>query len=253
MINIFLCDNDPDQLNNIMNSVSSEIAKNDYNMNVVFSCSKPEELLLQAKKYKGRSNLYFLDIELEASINGIELAHSIRKFDPRAYIVMVTAYADYMPITFSYMIEPLAYILKGDPSKMDIQISSAIRLAWERHKQTKSNEENGCLFSVNTKARTINLNSNDLYYITTSSIPHILEICGKKTMTQARGTINESLENLPKNFIKISRETIINIDYVKSFDPSDKSVTMINDSYFQVSTRQSRELKNLGLHLIVSK
>lgn len=252
MLNIFLCDNDPQQLNIVKESVAQEIKKNNYAMRIVFAGPDPKELLKYAEELNGHSNLYFLDIELEADINGIELAHRIRKFDPRAYIVMVTAYADYMPITFSYMIEPLAYILKDNSPKMAVQIGSALRLTLERQNQTKYIEENGCLFTVNTKARTIALNSNDLYYITTSSTPHILEICSKKTMTQARGTINECIERLPKNFIKISRETIINTDYVKLFDPIDKSVTMVNDSYFQVSTRQSKELKKLGLHLLVT-
>lgn len=243
MLKIYLCDNEESQLLLLQRAIENEIEVNNYNMKIDFVSTTPELLLEAVKDAERGIHIYFLDIELDADINGIELAHQIRHFDPRAYIIMITGHAQYMPLTFSYMIEPLAYIIKDNSPTMVSQISSCLRLVSDRCRQVRENRTKKDIFSISTKTKNLNFKTKDLYYITTSSIPHILEICSKDRLAQARGAINECMSRLPEYFVKISRETIINTKHIKNFDPAEKSVTLTNDSYFQVSSRQYKELK----------
>lgn len=187
--------------------------------------------------------MYFLDVDLNTDINGIELAHKIRKIDPRAFIVIVSAYEEYMPLTFSYMIEPMAYILKGNTHHMVQQISHCLELARDRYNITIDKDIGKDHLTFYTKTRVIDIDTKELYYITISSIPHTLEICSTRKLTQARGSINDIIEKLPPNFVKISRETIINLHYVKEFDNKLRTLTLKNDSLFNISVRKCRELK----------
>ena len=58
-------------------------------MEIILSTSNPYELLdtIENKDYTG---IYFLDIDLNSNINGIDLAKKIRCYDPRGFIIFVT-------------------------------------------------------------------------------------------------------------------------------------------------------------------
>lgn len=245
MLNIYLCDDNQMQLSQLYSNIDAEIKQNNYKMAVSLATISPADILSQAKVSASKINMYFLDVDLNDSINGIELARQIRQFDPRAFIVIVTAYNEYMPLTLSYMIEPLAYILKGDTATMKSQIKDCLKLASDRYASTIGEKIGTDYFSINLKNRSININTNDLYYITVSSIPHTLEICTKTKLTQARGSLNDMTSKLPDCFVKISRETIININHIKSFDIENRAITLRNDSLFHVSIRKFNELKKI--------
>lgn len=243
MLNIYLCDDESSQLENLSKTIEEVIEKNHYNMSVVLSTTSPFPVLNNIKISNSKINMYFLDVDLNTTMNGIELAHKIRTFDPRAFIVIVSAYEEYMPLTFSYMIEPLAYILKGNQLDISEQISHCLKLAKDRYETTINKKISTDYLTLHTKTRTIEIDPKDLYYITISSIPHTLEICSKRKLTQVRGSINDTIQKLPGNFIKISRETIINTNYIKEFDNKMRTLTLINESLFHVSVRKCKDIK----------
>ncbi len=245
MLNIYLCDDNQIQLSQLYSSIETEIKQNKYKMKVTLATISPTDVLNQAKASASKINMYFLDVDLNNCINGIELARQIRQFDPRAFIVIVTAYNEYMPLTLSYMIEPLAYILKGDTATMKAQIKDCLKLANDRYSSTIGEKIGTDYFTINLKNRSLDINTNDLYYITVSSIPHTLEICTRTKLTQARGSLSDMTSKLPDCFFKISRETIININHIKSFDTENRAITLKNDSLFHVSTRKFNELKKV--------
>ena len=60
--------------------------------------------------------IYFLDIELSQNSeakNGVDLAEFIKKQDPNAQIIFVTAYDKYAPLTYRRRIGAIDYINKA--------------------------------------------------------------------------------------------------------------------------------------------
>ena len=51
-------------------------------------------------------------------MSGLELAVKLREYDPRGFIVFITAHDDMMFETFRYRLEALDYIVKGAPAMM---------------------------------------------------------------------------------------------------------------------------------------
>jgi len=61
-------------------------------------CTDSANDIVRYIKDKHVDGLYFLDIELNSKHNGVEVASTIRTFDPRGYIVFVTAHPRYAPM-----------------------------------------------------------------------------------------------------------------------------------------------------------
>ncbi|MFC6182278.1 LytR/AlgR family response regulator transcription factor [Lactiplantibacillus daowaiensis] len=74
---------------------------------------QPDDVL-QAVQASSGPNLYFLDIVLKQTTNGIELASKIWDYDPDGFIVYVTVRDDMMPATLSAMTTPTGFISKVD-------------------------------------------------------------------------------------------------------------------------------------------
>src|SRR5699024_10564416 len=78
---IFICEDDVRQRENIVSIINNYIMIEEKPMEIEVATSDPYEVLERAKELKD-IGCYFLDIQLEADINGIKLASEIRKYDP---------------------------------------------------------------------------------------------------------------------------------------------------------------------------
>ena len=82
MIPIYLCEDDPCQLSQLKSIIEKYLFIENLDMKVVCACQSPEELLKSMPRFP-QAAVYFLDIQLESALNGIELAARIRALDPR--------------------------------------------------------------------------------------------------------------------------------------------------------------------------
>jgi len=105
MISIFVCEDNQQYLKTISKVIENYLFIEKLDTELVLSTS---DLARSCRNYsKDKKNnkikeLYFLDIELEGGYNEIELAQTIRKYDPRGFIVFVTACSQYLSLTFEY-------------------------------------------------------------------------------------------------------------------------------------------------------
>ena len=66
----------------------------------------PEVLLHIYVQIKQKASI-FLDIDLSSNMIGINLAATIREYDPLAKIIFVTSYTDLAYLTFLYKVEAM--------------------------------------------------------------------------------------------------------------------------------------------------
>lgn len=88
MLNFVLCNSNMNFLDRLNTTLNSLILKNDFDANIGFKSTKTSEILNYVVSNK--TDVLFLDINLNSSINGIELAEKIRKTNKDMYFIFVT-------------------------------------------------------------------------------------------------------------------------------------------------------------------
>ena len=59
-------------------------------------------------------NIYLLDIELAANVNGLNLAQKIREYDYLGYIIFITSHTEHSVTALAYKLKILDFIDKTD-------------------------------------------------------------------------------------------------------------------------------------------
>lgn len=106
MLSIFVCEDNNEQREKFTKIIQNLILIENFDMELKLSTSKPDDILDYLAE-NDVSGLYFLDIDLKSSINGIELASMIRQYDPRGFIVFITTHSEMSYLTFIYKVEAM--------------------------------------------------------------------------------------------------------------------------------------------------
>ena len=238
MIPVYICEDEPKQLN-ILKKMVSEVIHIDIldEMEIVCATNDPLEII---KKMKNNTmSLYFLDIDLgENKMSGLDLAVEIRKHNADAYIVMVTAY-DFALDTYRLKIGVKDYILKGDPDTMLIKIKECLKDLYNAVKALEA--ESCCYLEINGSYK---ININEIYYISVMPDTKRKVIIHRKSGTS---NITAALKDLTsqnnKYLFHCHRSYVININHVKEIDYDNYNVTMVNGEKIPVAWRNIGILK----------
>ncbi|MFW4405072.1 hypothetical protein ACN677_06145 [Lactiplantibacillus paraplantarum] len=78
MINIYICEDDPKQLQQLQQIINAVIVDHQLDMDIGLASQDPHELFDQIKIHRPERAIYILDIALHSDLNGIQLADRIR-------------------------------------------------------------------------------------------------------------------------------------------------------------------------------
>lgn len=151
---IFICEDDVKQRENMVSIINNYIMIEEKPMEIALATDDPYEIIEQSKEMND-VGCYFLDIQLEADINGIKLGSEIRKYDPIGNIIFVTSHSELTYLTFVYKVSAMDFIFKDDPNQLKTRIIDCIETAHTRLK----------LLSKESNVETIELKrgSNSIY------------------------------------------------------------------------------------------
>lgn len=79
MIPIYLCEDIPEELSFLKCKLENYILMENLDFKIVCAALSPQALL-DALPAKGQSAVFFLDVDLKADMNGIQLAVHIRRY-----------------------------------------------------------------------------------------------------------------------------------------------------------------------------
>ena len=166
---------------------------------------------------KTRFDAVFLDISMP-NITGLELADSIIQIEPKTFIVFQTAYEEFALEAFKnggmgYLVKPIESI---DIKNILDKIKSF---------KVSSNDSKKILGKRGDKLYLINI--DDIYYIKADLDEVIIKI--KEADAYVRRKIGD-LETLlsDKNFFRIHRSYIVNVDKIKSMRSVEQSKLQIS-------------------------
>ena len=162
---------------------------------------------------KTKFDAVFLDISMP-NITGLELADSIIQLEPKTFIIFQTAYSEFA--LEAYKSGGMGYLVKPIESNDIKNILEKVR----NFKSSLNEESKKILGKRGDKLYLIDI--NDIYYIKADLDEVIVKI--KETDAYVRRKIGD-LETLlsGKNFFRVHRSYIVNVDKIKSMRSVEQS------------------------------
>lgn len=222
MINIAICDDNQNDLNNIVYLLSTIDLK--FN---IHTYSAPQQLLADIQNGIV-FDAFLLDI-LMNNDNGIDLAKQIRITHQTTPIFFITATPEFA--LQGYEVNALRYYLKPlDIPKLSADLYNILKNVDQR--------KNSYITLTNTKGL-FKLRICDIYYI--ESMLRTIKIHTKNDSFTAIGKISDFEETLKNNnFARVHKSFLVNLAYIKNIYKD--TITLDNDEEVLLSKHRSKEV-----------
>jgi len=240
MLNIFICEDDPRQRKLIETFVNKYIIIEDYDMSITLSTDNPTTLLSHVENRTESNGLYFLDVDLQHELNGIELGAKIRMIDISATIVFITTHFEMAHLVFVHKVEAMEYIIKDDIKKIETGIMECMQLAYRRYLDGKHSQHK--YFTVRADDQVWNILYDDvLYFETNVSMHNKLILHTENGQIGFRSSINEVVSSAPE-FYCCHKSFAVNPKKIRHIDRVAKTAEMVNGDLVPVAVRKMSEL-----------
>ena len=235
MLHVFICEDDPKQRLHIESLVNRCIFSGDYDMKLDLSVGCPVEMLAYVEKQLGRSGLYFLDVDLQSEINGIELAAKIRALDVSATIVFITTHGELSHLVFKHKVEAMDYIIK-DSHEIEQRVLECMQLAYTRYLDGKHSKTK--YFTVKAGDQVLNIPYDEIMFFETHhTLRNKMFLHMTNGKIEFRGSIKDIL-NLGPPFCRCHQSFVVNTDKIKHVDKAARNVEMIDGEIIPIAVRK---------------
>ena len=238
---IFICEDDTRQRDNMTSIINNYIMIEEKPMEIVKATGDPYEILEEARELDD-IGCYFLDIQLEADINGIKLASEIRKHDPVGNIIFVTSHSELTYLTFVYKIAAMDFIFKDDPDELKTRIIDCIETAETRLKLL-SKDSNVDTIELKQGSNSVYVRYDDVMFFESSAKSHRLIAHLDNRQIEFYGNLKE-LSQLDDRFFRCHNSYVINKNNVSAVNSKDRIIYFENQEFCCASVRNIKKIKN---------
>jgi len=240
-LQIFICEDDRTQRERLENTVNQQILSDEINAGISLSTDNPAALLEYLQSHQVQSGLYFLDVDLQCDMNGIELGGIIRKTDIYATIVFITTHSEMTPLVFTHKVEAVDYISKDQPpAEIEMRIGDSMKIAYKRFLDDKPT--NIKYYSINVGKQTLNIPYDKIVYFESSvNQRNKLVLHTEDSILSFRGHISD-IAKLGLPFSMCHQSYVVNVNNIKTLDKVNRQLEMINGTTITVSKRRLAEI-----------
>ena len=239
MIPVFICEDSQKQREFVESCVKRYIMIHEAPLYLALSTPTPIDMMHHIEQKQQAGGIYFLDIDLQHELNGVDIARAIRERDDLAKIIFVTTREDFLPMTIRYQIAFLDFIPKSTQSEMQERIYSSLTTSITR---STLNSENKKRYVVKQGNKEYPVPYDEILYFETSIQPHMIDLLTLDGYYSFYSTIKE-IKKLGDPFLQIGQSHVINLDNLQQFDLKTRSVTMKNNKTLSVSQRSMSTIK----------
>ncbi|NBJ94055.1 LytR/AlgR family response regulator transcription factor [Parablautia muri] len=238
MLYIFVCEDNAVQRKAVVQTIHNTVLMEEMDMRLVLDTANPYELL-EAVKTSQNTGIYFLDIDLKCDMNGMKLAQQIRKYDPRCFIIFITAHSELSYMTFQYRVEAMDFVLKDNPAEAKVKIRECLLHAWERH--TLQTNKVHKTYTIEIGERKISVDYQDILFFETSSNIHKVVLHAKDRQIEFYGTMKDLEHTLDDRcFVRCHRSFLANRNNIKEVDTKERVIYFVNGETCLMSTRMMK-------------
>lgn len=208
MISFAVCDDEKEFRKKVVKTIDKIFMKNtiDYEVTEFSGYDKNFENFINQPM---ASKIYILDIEVDNSISGIDIARKIRKNDWNSIIIMVTSHADMGYDALKAQIMLLAFISKYDECEKNL--ITVLKKAVSRIDNKKV-----LIFETNGISHRIYL--DDILYVTKDTVDRKCIIKTTYSEFAVNRTMNQMIEDLDGRFFLSHRSCLVNTEKIKQID-----------------------------------
>ena len=239
MLNIFVCEDDTMQRRTIVKIIQDIVLIEELDMQLALDAGDPYVLLDKVRANRN-TGIYFLDIDLNSDMNGMKLAQQIRLYDPRGFIIFITAHSELSCMTFQYRVEAMDFVLKDNPAEAKVKIRECLLNALERH--TLQTNRTHKVYTIETGGRKISVDYNEILFFETSGNIHKVILHAKDHQIEFPGTMKELISTLDDNFVRCHRSFLVNKTNIKEIDAKNRIIYFNNGEACLMSTRMMKGL-----------
>jgi len=227
MISIFVCEDNEAQLKKISDIIQSYITIENLEMKIELTTKSPTDIIeyLKTKKVSG---LYFLDIDLSCETTGVDLAESIRDYDPRGFFVFVTSDENAHLMAIKRKVEVLGHIIKGR-NKWEDEICDFIKWVYEKGiPEIATPLQNMMKIKISPEKYLMVRPEDILFFKTTQA--HFIRISyfedGEPQSQSFRGKLSDMMERLDDRFFRCARDCIVNTGKITGINPKEMELVL---------------------------
>lgn len=240
MLPIYLCDDQIEHLERMSTIIKNIITFEELDMNLALATTDPNQLL-QKIENTSKPALYFLDLDLKTTINGLDLAVEIRKLDSRGFIVFITTHDEMAPLTFRYKVEAMDFIIKEKFEKLPEKIKACMLYALKQYTLPSNSAHKAVAMQVEN--RIIMLSQKDIILIEPSLQVHKITIYTKNSAIDITSTIKAMKAQLDERFFQCNKSCLINKNKIAQIDKKNRIVYLENKKECTISVRQIKNLE----------
>ena len=244
MVDVFICEDNKAHREAMKTIVDNYIQFEELEMKVVKSTENPYEIIdYLDERVEKRSGVYFLDVDLQSEITGLELAMKIRKKDRRGVIIFVTTHPEYLGLSIEYGIEAMGYISKGLSELMKEKVVRYLQLADQRLRLC---EDQGLdeIFTLKSKGKVIReLYKDIIFFQVHRKQSHKVVLYTKHKQIEFYASLGD-IEEKCEAFVRIDRSCLVNKNNVKEVVKERNEIQMINGDVCVGSKQGIRRLIN---------
>ena len=239
MLDIFVCEDNAAQRRTVVNIIQNTVLIEELDMQLTLDTGDPY-MLLKKIKTSQNTGIYFLDIDLNSSMNGMKLAQQIRLYDPRGFIIFITAHSELSYMTFQYRVEAMDFVLKDNPAEAKVKLRECLLNAMERH--TLQTNKTHKVYTLEIGGRKISVDYEDILFFETSSNIHKVILHAKDRQIEFPSTLKELTGVLDSNFVRCHRACLVNKNNIKEVDTKNRIIYFANGETCLMSTRMMKGL-----------
>lgn len=240
MIPVYICDDELPIRKNLEQIVSNQILILDSDMGPVQTMDDPEKLL-EMQKQDSVPAIYFLDIDFPGRMSGLELAQKLRQYDPRGFIVFITAHNDLAFETFRLRLEALDYIVKGDRTAMTGRVQKCLESIRERMEAQRPGQGIYCTVKILDTVRHIPTDS--ILYLEAVGIRHTLQMHLDDELLEFNSSLEHLAKQLGDGFWRCHRSFLVNRSRIRAVNLKEQTVEMDNGDSCLLSRKAKSEYR----------
>lgn len=240
MLNLYLCEDNNQQRNKLEKIIKSILLIEDFDINFTLSSGDPFEVIENVKNSAG-TGIYFLDVDLKSSIDGLKLAQEIRKYDPRGFIIFITSHSEMSYLTFMFKVEALDFIIKDNYTNIKDRVHKCIIDVNMKYSSNSTKIQK--VITIKVDDRLISLDMDEILFFETSEKIHKITVHCSDRQIEFYSKMKEVEELVDDRFYRCHRSYLVNKNRIKEIDLSNRIINMENGQICFISKRLMRGLK----------
>lgn len=232
MLNFVLCDDNLNIVKKLKEMLEILFVKNDIEANVSFVTDNPNKVLEYEKE--NVIDVLILDINLNSSISGIDLAKQIRERNKKVYLIFLTGHLEYSLLAYS--VKTFDYL----PKPITIE---RLEITLNRLLDDLNNIPSNKYIQLNKK--TI-IKEKEINYIKRDGMK--LVFCTNLGEFQTYNSFNKIENILSDNFVRCHKSYIANTQNIVNINTNNNTIIFNNDLSCNIGPKYKNNLMEVFNH-----